>query len=181
MNEKDISFYLDNQEKVNQLVNFKQEYKRHIIAEVDRAGECIEGVKLMMPRNSFNTNRLRYYQSTRYSELIYTIVFEDLFNEKNLLHIIIEPRGKTLRDGDVFKTIEFEKNERSILQNDFYSKTHEGWAHFAARSYDMKKAHITNLSDFIQKRIANDAFQSVFCKMARFLLEKNSLHNRHNY
>lgn len=175
MDEKDIHFYIKNKEKINQLLSIKDQYKKHVIAEVERAGESIEGVRLVMPRNSFNSNRLRYYHSTKYNELVFTIVFEDLLSEKNILHIIIEPRGETLRNGEIFKNIEFNEKEREILQENFYSKTHEGWAHFAARSYELKTEDLATLSDFIQMTIVNDSFESVFWKMEKFLLKDNYL------
>lgn len=170
MNEEDIGFYIENKQKINQLVSFKYNFKKHIITEVENAGNYINNVKLVVPRNkSFNSPRLRYYQSTKHSELVYTIIFEDLLNDKNLLHIIIEPRRNTLKNGAIFKGVKFDENEKPILKESFYSKTNDGWAHFASKSYKLETNDIANLGMFIQKKIKDDHFESIMLKLETHL------------
>lgn len=171
MSKNNIGFYLDNKQKINQLVSFKYSFKKHIITEVENAGNYLNNVKLVAPRSkSFNAPRLRYYQSTRHPELVYTIVFEELLKDSNILHIIVEPRGRTLRNGASFANISFDENEKKVLQDSFYSKTNEGWAHFASKWYDLDTADIADLGTFIQNKIKEDHFASIMEKLENHLL-----------
>ena len=172
MSENNISFYIKNKSKVNQLVSLKYEFKKHIIAEVEKAGHGIDNVKLAFSNYKPNNDRLRHYESTRNPELVYTIVFEDLLKDRNRLHIIVEPRGKVLKEGTVFKNVEFNKEENQILQESFYSKTNEGWAHFASKWYDLNTTDIADLGAFIQYKIKEDHFESIMDKLEKHLLNR---------
>ncbi len=175
MKKEDIQFFLENKEKINQLVAFKYELKKHIISEVEKAGHGIAGVKLVTLRKSnFNTKRLRYFQSTKHPELIYTIVFEELLQGANNLHIIIEPRGKTLKNGEMFKEIVFDENEQDILNKAFYSNLDKAWSHFAHKAYVIDDNTLSTLGDFIQERIKKDHFESIFKKMENHLRSKGN-------
>lgn len=171
MKKDDIHFYINNKSKINQIVLFKQQFKKHIISEVDHAGMNIKNAKLLVPRNKFNSRRLRYYESTKHNNLVYTIVFGELLEDSNILHIIIEPKGNTLKNGAMFKNITFDENEKLILKNDFYSKTNERWAHFASKSYVLDEANIAHLSNFIQDKIVEDGFASILTKMEKLLTD----------
>lgn len=173
MNHQDIRFYLENKEKVNQLVLFKQQFKTHVVSEVEKAGHSINAVKLIVPKHKFNARRLRYYRSSNHSELVYTIVFEELFKDTGFLHIIIEPRGNTLKNGEFFKNIVFDKSEIAILKTDFYEKTNEAYAHFAHQKYKLKQEDISDLATFIQCKITEDGFASIFEKLERYLNSLN--------
>jgi len=174
MNERDINFYLENRKKINQLVDFKFQFRNHIISEIENAGESMDGVQLIKPRVKYNLNRLRYYQSKVHSELLYTIVFEDLMTDKNKLHIIIEPSGNSLKNGSGFKTIKFpdEVIKKEIIKKDFYSKTDKPWAHFASKSYSLTKDNLEKLSEFIQETIESDKFKIVFSELETYLTPK---------
>lgn len=171
MSENNISFYIKNKTKVNQLVSLKYEFKKHIIAEVEKAGHGIDNVKLALSNYRPNNDRLRHYESTNYPELVYTIVFEKLLKDENRLCIIVEPRGEALKEGTAFKNVEFNKDENLIIQDSFYSKINEGWAHFASKGYDLNTNNIADLGAFIQKKIKDDHFASIMEKLENHLLK----------
>lgn len=176
MSEKKISFYINNKQKINQLVSLKYSFKQHIITEVENAGDYIKNVKLIVPRSkSFNAPRLRYYQSTKHSELLYTVVFEDLLNEKSLLHIHIEPTGNALRNGAIFRNIHFDKDKESILRESFYNETSNAWSHFASKSYELEIKGVTDLSKYILDKLKENHFNSVFEKLEKYLLERSQI------
>jgi hypothetical protein len=172
MNSQDINFYVDNKTSINQLVLFKQQFKKHVTSEVERAGASIAHVKTIIPKHKFNAKRLRYFQSTKHPELLYTIVYGELFDENGILDIIIEPRGTALKNGKLFESIQFDENEKMVLQKDFYSKTNEAWAHFAAAKYTLTVNDIADLSSFIQTKINEDHFASIFSKLEYFLMQQ---------
>ena len=175
MNQENIQFFLKNKEKINELVQFKTEFKKHIISETENAGHGIVGVKLSTLRKSnSNEKRLRYFQSTKHSELVYTIVFEELLKGSNFLHIIIEPKGNTLRKGKQFETIEFTSEEKEIIKTDFYSNLDKAWSHFAHKQYELNESDVAILSVFIQDKIKADHFESVFEKLEKFLSDKKN-------
>ncbi len=170
MSKENINFYVDNKTKINQLVNFKYEFKKHVIAEVENAGNGLENVNVVLSKYKPNADRLRHYESTKNPELVYTIVFEDLLQDKNILHIIVEPRGNTLKNGAIFKTIEFEPAEKEILKETFYNETNNGWAHFAWKAYELTSENIANLASFIQGKIKDDHFESIMQKLENYLM-----------
>lgn len=169
MNSSEIEFYLTNQAKINQLVKLKQHLKKHVVAEVEKAGHSINEVKLIVPKHKSNAIRLRYYRSTRFHELLYTVVYEDVFTDKGVLHIIIEPRGNTLKNGEEFKNIVFTEEEQEIIKKEFYGKTDHSYAHFAHKAYDLKAEDISKLSTFILDKIGEDGFASIFEKLLHHL------------
>jgi hypothetical protein len=176
MNPSDINFYLKNQEKVNQLVLFKQQFKNHVVAEVNKAGHSINNVKLIVPKNKGNARRLRYYRSIKHPELVYTIVFEELFKDTGFLHIIVEPRGNTLKNGNHFKHLPLDKTQYPIIKSDFYDKTNESYAHFAHKEYRLTTEDISDLSGFIQTKIKEDGFAFIFEKLLS-VLETKEIHH----
>lgn len=169
MNSQDINFYVDNKTSINQLVLFKQQFKKHVTSEVEKAGASIPHVKTIIPKHKFNAKRLRYFQSIKHPELLYTIVFGELFDENGILHIIIEPRGTILKNGELFKNIQFDENEQKMIRKDFYSKTNEAWAHFASEKYLLTSTDIADLSNFIQTKINDNHFASIFSKLENFV------------
>jgi len=172
MNKDNINFYFENKDKINELVKFKYQFKQHIITEVEKAGNSITNVKVVVPRNgTHNAPRLRYYQSTLQSELIYTIVFEDLLNGKNILHIIIEPTGKALKNRFIFKNINFDACQNEIICANFYHKTDKNWIHFTSKSYTLNKDNILRLGEFNEDKINDDHFKSIFNKLEHYLTE----------
>ncbi|MGV6844935.1 MAG: PD-(D/E)XK nuclease family protein [Lutibacter sp.] len=170
MSKENINFYFENKEKINELVKFKSQYKRHIISEVETACNKMYKVQLVAPRSgAYNSERLRYYQSTVQSDLCYTIVFEDLLKGGNQLKIIIELIGKALKNGKAFDTIMFDKEEVKLISDTFYSETNKKWAHFASETYLLNKENLLTLGDFIQDKIENDHFKAIFNKLEDYL------------
>lgn len=168
MNQENIQFFLENKEKINQLQALKNEFRNHVIAQVENADYCNSNLEIFRQRTSQN-GRLRYFQSKTQRDIMYVIVFEELFQDSNLLHIIIEIRGETLKRAEDFRKISFDSIEQSIIKNNFYHQSEAAWAHFAHKAYRMKESEIADLSAFIQEKIRTDYFGSVFEKLETFL------------
>jgi hypothetical protein len=168
MKKEDIQFFLENKEKINQLEAIKNEFRNHVISEVEKAGNSINNVSIFRQKTSQN-GRLRYFQSKTHADLMYVVVFEELFQSSNVLHIIIEVRGNTLKKGEVFKTISFNNLEQGIVKDEFYKNTHATWAHFAHKAYEMEINFVSNLGDFILQKLKDDHFESIFLKLENFL------------
>ena len=167
MEEKDLKFFLGNQSKINQLASFKGQVREHIATQVEQAGNSIEGVVLQRGRSNDKQNkRLRYYTSPKHSELMITVLFEDILKNGNL-KLIVELRGGLLKNRSKYKSVKFFKEENQafepeILSNNFYKEDKNPWAHFAYKAYKLTSEQPANLASFIQERLANDGFMTVF-------------------
>lgn len=172
MESEDLKFYFENQEKINQLVNFKFKVRDHIVQQIEHAGNSIADVNLVnINKRHPNSKRLRYFQSIKHGELLYTIVFENLLQDSNVLYIIIEFKGRILKNGEIFRAIEFTPEEIKILHPDFYNNLNKTWAHFASKEYKLSNNDLANLSEFIQTKVHNDGFETVFYKLGKRLVD----------
>lgn len=61
-----------------------------------------------------------------------------------------------------------------IIQDTFYSNLDKAWSHFEHKPYALNESEIADLSGFIQKKIKEDHFESVFKKLERFLKERKN-------
>lgn len=162
MNKEQLAFWSGNQEKINKLVEYRNQVKDHIIGEVERA--CPKDFKFFNPKGN-NKNRLRYYQSRKNNDLMITVVFEELLKDKKRIFLVVELKNTLLKNKESYKKIIFEDNEKSILLNDFYNNTNTTWAHFTNKSYDLGIGDLENLSEFIYNKLNTDGFFSVFEKL----------------
>ena len=172
MNKKDIDFYFTHQQKIRETKIFLEDIESHIRQEVEKAGQILEGVYLSNPRtNSYANNILRYYISQLKSNLMFTILFDDLLTKENKLVIIVELQNEALKNREVYKKINFTEEELQISFTPNFLNTNTNWAHFALKEYILSADDIYNLSSYILHKIENDGFLSIFKKLQEFMIQ----------
>ena len=83
MQEKELLFYFDHQEKINLLTKLKFSVRDHIASEVEKAGKELKNLKLYSPRASSELGkRVRYYISPDDKDLMIAVIFD-----LSLIHI----------------------------------------------------------------------------------------------
>jgi hypothetical protein len=168
LEKKDLEFYLDHQQKINELTKFNEEVYKHLVNEIEIAGEAIEDVDLnSLRKTQFNNSRLRYYVSKVHPDLMITVLFEDLLTEKKELHIIIELKHSLLKADmkNLFLSQEFTSEEQERLNSDFSESKNTFWAHFASNRYVLNADNLENLSSFIDTHLREDHLLSIFRKL----------------
>ena len=181
METKNIQFYYNHQEKLNDIAKLKFAVRDHIAKEVELACNLvntelkIQKVFLNKPRGD-NGKRLRYYKLDKNEELMFTIIFDGLLSSKRTLLFIVELNGSALNDKGGYKSIEFNENEKkdNVLNEDFYeSKGY--WAHFASKESDkLSDSDIEKLSEYIASKLKESSLISIFEKLELFLANKGN-------
>lgn len=170
MEDKKLKFYFDNKTKINQLVTLKTTVKTHIIAEVEKAGKSLDGLDLYSGRkHSDMDNRYRYYVSQKNNNLLFTIIFDKIYDAEGTIQLIIELKNKALKDREQYNKINFTEEERKISFTDNFKNTNDDWAHFALKEYNISTEEISNLSSFIIQKLKEDGLMSIFKKLELFL------------
>ncbi len=170
MKEKEIEFYKNNVSKVNKAVDLKFAIRNHIINEVERACGLLDK-KLSLDkisRHKYNQKRLRYYRSKKDKNLVITVVFEKLLNEKGELYIIVELQHKSIKTiqkkyDEITKDLE---ETQTLKLNNTFEKTNKNYAHFAHISDCKPNAkEIENLSLYIVQKIKNNNILQIFNRL----------------
>ncbi len=166
MKEKEIEFYKNNVSKVNKAVDLKFAIRNHIINEVERACGLLDK-KLSLDkisRHKYNQKRLRYYRSKKDKNLVITVVFEKLLNEKGELYIIVELQHKSIKKIQE-KYDEITRDLEGTL-NISFKTTNKNYAHFAHISDCKPNAEeIENLSLYIVRKIKENHILQIFNKI----------------
>lgn len=175
MNETDFNFYFQNQEKINQLVSYKDQIAGHIKREVEAAGNSIEECEVKTPRvGSVNEKRLRFYASNKNPNLMLTLVFEKLMISDRKFVIIIELQGKALSLRDKID-VEKYKSATNLTFNDDFKTTEKPYAHLAHKWYSPTDEELFQLSDYITSVLEEDKFMEVFRDLDDFIsLQRNN-------
>lgn len=172
MNAKELGFYYNNQEKINEVENFLIGVRQHISNQVEIAcGILDEPLKLQTPKSE-NKNRLRYYLSPANSNLMFTIVYDGLWQHEKQIILIVELANNLLSNRNRYKSISFTEEEKELLCYDFYDKKGY-WAHFASKGYTLNNEEVQNLSSFIVKKLEEDFLLSIFRKLNEFISKQN--------
>lgn len=174
MEQEKLKFYFDNKAKINQLVGFNNAIKKHVKAEVEKAGRILEGVELYSGRkNSDMDRRYRYYVSKNNRNLLFVVIFNKLFREESTIQLIVELKNETLKDREQYRNINFSDKELSISFTNNFTKTNYNWAHFAIKEYKIGSEEISKLSSFILQKLEDDGLMSIFKKLESYLAEKS--------
>ena len=174
MEQEKLKFYFDNKAKINQLVGFNNAIKKHVKAEVEKAGRILEGVELYSGRkNSDMDRRYRYYVSKNNRNLLFVVIFNKLFREESTIQLIVELKNETLKDREQYRHINFSDKELSISFTNNFTKTNYTWAHFAIKEYKIGSEEISKLSSFILQKLEDDGLMSIFKKLESYLAEKS--------
>lgn len=171
MKKENIHFYYKNQTEINQLVQFRCDLQNHIKNEVVKTGERLEGLNKYEPRtNSFNDKRLVYYVSPKHKNLMITVVYELLLEPECKMHIAVELQNALTKDRARYNAINtFTEQELEIAYSEHFKNSNENWTHFAVKHYHPTEEEVTNLSDFINKKLEDDCLLSIFKKLENFL------------
>lgn len=174
MEKDNIAFYYRNQDKINQLANFKYKLREHILGQVIDASNKIEGVNRYEPRaHSYNNKRLVYYLSQKNSNLMLTIVYEDLLTAEKSMYIAVEMQGDLLKDRNIYKQIDFTDDELKHTYADHFTTTNENWSHFAIMRFYPTESEVFNFSDYIIEKLNQNHLLSIFYKLNNFISKKN--------
>ncbi|WP_194852328.1 PD-(D/E)XK nuclease family protein [Nonlabens antarcticus] len=174
---KEIAFYFENQEKINDVVSFKKNLRDHIIAEVEKANTILEVFNYNAPRvNSFNDKRARYFVSPNHPNLMIVVVFANMVdeNKNGTMHIAVELTNSLLKDREQYRSIKFTPEEEEIAFCEHFTSTNESWSHFAVKHYHPTNAEIANLGEFVADWIRDDHLLSIYHKIDSYLTEKKN-------
>lgn len=170
MEKNAIQFYYKNQQEINELVKFKYKLREHIVNQIVNACHQLDGVSKLEPRaNTFNDKRLVYYVSNRHSELMFTVVYEQLLTEEKRMYIAVEMEGSLLKDRKIYEQIHFTEEEKQVAFSDHFRTTSMDWSHFAVQHYHPTEEEIANLSQFIIAKLNEDHLLSIFKKLELFI------------
>lgn len=174
MEKENIAFYFKNQEKINQLASFKYKLREHIVSQVVDAGNRLDGVSKYEPRaNSQNDKRLVYYVSQKNSNLMITVVYENLLEIEKSMYIAVEMQGNLLKNRTIYNQIDFTEEEQQYAFADHFKTTNESWSHFAVLHYHPTDEQVANLSQFIIDKLNEDHLWSIFHKLNNFIAKEN--------
>jgi len=171
MNENDFNFYFENQQKINNLIAYKSSARKHLENEVKKAYRLLEGEKLNIKlyESSGNLgNVLSYYISKLDKNLMFTIIYGDLLKTDGTLRLIVELKGKALINKERYRGVTLSGEENAS----FYNSKNKVYAHFAVRSYKLKKSEIRTLGDVIYNKLKGDGFVDVFTKLEKILKQE---------
>jgi hypothetical protein len=176
MDNKDLDFYLKNQQQICKIMELESSVRKHVYDEVSNA--CSRFNRSLTLGAKYN-KKWRYYLSPNNSNLMLTVCFEELFNpQKKVLYLVVELQQQALENKEPYRSIEFSKEERSLINSDFYENT-EDWAHFAAKAYhDISSEQLNSLSEFIYTKYKEDHLLSIFEKLDAFLIQEKQKEER---
>ncbi|UAM97442.1 PD-(D/E)XK nuclease family protein [Polaribacter litorisediminis] len=146
MNTNDIEFYLKNRNNIHYTARFLNRFKEHVKQQVEQACHILNDNDEPFLKLNNTGGRLRYFTSIKLPNLMFTIVFGELYeDDKKRIYMVVELKGEALEGLTRYKNIDFTSDEMQILNDDFYTKKHIGWAHFAGIGYYLEKKEIYRL------------------------------------
>lgn len=171
MKTEEIDFFRNNVIKINQAVELKIGLRKHIVAEVERACGLLNK-KLELDKignNRYNNQeRLRYYRSQKFDELVITVVFEELLTTKGELYIVVEVQHKSIEKIQK-KYDEIVKDLKGTL-NESFKTENKRYAHFAhIPNCKPNSDEIKDLSKYIVKQITDNHILDIFNELEKHL------------
>lgn len=174
MEKNDIDFYFKNQQSINQLANFKFSLRDHIANEIEKAAFAFPQLNLNVPNsNSVHKKRLRYLASHENPNVMITIVYEDLFNEKREFYIALELKWPltNIKTKHEFEKLGVNSKGENIIASDFKNND-RNWLHFMVEKYTYNENMMLDFSQFLISCIKDDDFLLVFNKIDNYLTSK---------
>ncbi|PNW26936.1 PD-(D/E)XK nuclease family protein [Formosa algae] len=171
MKTTDIDFYIKNRDSIHQTARFLNKFKDYIKLEVEKACHLLNDDVTYLKLNNTG-NRLRYYQSIKVPNLMFTVGFDTLYTDnQKQIWIAVELKGSNLKNPEAYNVIDFSSEEKDFINSDFYTKKHSSYAHFAGASYYLEKDKLPfdNLAEFIANKILDDHLFSIFQKLENFI------------
>ena len=171
MEKNDLSFYLDNQDKINNIIEYRNNVNAHFLKEIETAFITFDD-KMDLSGKRFD--RLRFFTSKRNPNLMITVIVEGLMKSERGIYIAVELHKNLLKDKTRYKEL-FENEDQKLgcLNEDFYTNTNMHWAHLAGSPFFLIDDEIANLSETIVKKIRDEGFLQIFSQLDNFLLAEN--------
>lgn len=168
---KSIEFYFKNLSRIKEIRELHDSLYSHVIGEIELAGRKQETLDFWgPPSNSDRDSRVRYYVSKVNRDLMFAVVFNEIFESKTLF-IKIQLKNSLLKNKDEYKSITLSKSEEEIHNSEFYSVT-QSWGDFAIGEYTLEEDEVTDLSLFIQSKLESDSLLSIFRKLEQYLIKQ---------
>lgn len=158
MNATDLQFYLEHRKPIHDAARLKWKFKDYVKSEAARVNQLLK--KDLELSNTQLKERLVYYVSKVNKDLMFTLIFEDLFDGKNQLHLFIELTGQAKSTLQEHPNL-YQGNEstNAFLLNKFASATGY-WAHFAYHHLKLTDSELLILSRSIADHVnASPLFQ----------------------
>lgn len=185
MKEKDMEFYFQNQDRINQIAKLNQSVINHIINEVNKAGQILDGVDLVIPKSTNpNKKRLRYYRSRVNKEVNVAVVFENIRKDGSF-YMVIEVVGELLKRFRASNPLDSEfgisngSNEavNKTIRKDLVKveSNNNTWAHVYRKVYYVNPVEAQEFSIFIQKMFNEDHFRIVLDVVEKYAVSPNSV------
>jgi len=161
-----VEFYLKNQNQIDAASNLKLEVIKYLKSEVEKVPHLLnEKLNLYTPKSgSYNESRLRYYTSHYFPNLMFTIIFDGLFDSKKELDVYIELNNKDIKLCQGIDKSVFTEEENKLRIKDFDNNKNT-WAHFAHKRFVLNESELTDLSSYISKEIVDSNLMSIFLKL----------------
>ena len=167
---EDIAFYKANRDQIHLTARFLNRFKEYVKSEVDIACDILNGDDHFVELKGKSGSKYKYYQSLQNANLMFTISFDNLYrDDRKNIWVIVELKGSILKTRDIFKNIDFSKEELALIHPKFYKDSGTSYAHFALRNYSYDVIDFDNLRNFIVDRIKEDHLLSIFNKVNSYL------------
>lgn len=169
MNPKNLNFYYQFQQEINELVTYKNKVREYIEEEIKKSFSILtEKEKLNVKLNESKGNlgkRITYFEHKENKDLMFTISYHGLLEEEHFIRLIVELKGKALKNKEVYGKIKFNDQEKELISDSFYTSTNKAYAHFAIKTYHLKESEIENLGEYIAEKLEEKGFISIFKKL----------------
>jgi len=177
LSDTDFSFYVDNQEKILDAVNFNNQAKDHIKNQIVNAWNNQKGLKVDPPtKNTYQYYSYREIDKEGVDDLYFCIWFDKLLAGQKEVWISIYVTGDNYqkyfsKDEKRQDTVKQNRKEiNAIIDN--YSKygiklyetqkEKREWEYIAGKTYHLNDQEIKNLYKTIDGFIKNDKFEDLF-------------------
>ena len=171
MKNNELEFYLTHQKKITDLVKLENHYKDHIKSEIKSVCNMLDDVNLVKLRKGERESRLRYIESSKIKDLLFTIEFTNLLNSKLSFYLIIELRFNTLKHFQLnFSKLNEYDLSSEVKINQGIKNTNSSWYHLTSTEVSLTKDDVSNLSDVIYKKLFDLKFIDTFKKIEKLLL-----------
>ena len=162
MKKDTLNFYYKNIEVLNDIAKLKFEVRDYIKQEIENTCEVL-GKGLVLSKGNTNLEkRLRYYLSPKNSDLMITIIFEELLTPSKTLKIIIDLKNQLLENKAVYAPFIESDDYKDIIDRGFMKNENKVWAHIAEQKYVLEDSEILDIKKFIETKLSSDKFLKLF-------------------
>jgi hypothetical protein len=171
MEKKDLEFYFDNNQKINELLELNDSIRTHIAEEVEKGIGLLDYEFCIARRSEYDVRR---FISTKFDKLSIMISTEHLYTDVNAIDILVEVKGDAINACEKLKKEYFTKEEfESSMDIDYKERDEDDVFQLAGQwEYPITTEQISNLSQFIVDTIKDDCLLSIFKKLEDFFVKE---------